>query len=80
MLFFSRFNMPHSPLSKLKPREFPKIGDEENAYDSYNEDTDEEPEPEPEQAEEAIPTEDEENEHDETTLISNESLNCCRIN
>ena len=88
--FFSRFNMPHTPLSRLRPQKFPKIGDEEEAYDSDNEDSDSdsepepepkpEPEPEPEQAVEAIPTEDEENEHEETTLISNESLHCCRIN
>ena len=77
-MLHSRFNIPHSPLSRLRPREFPKIGDEEDAFYSYNEDTDEEPEPE--QAEEEIPSEDEENEHEETTLISNESLNCCRIN
>ena len=41
-IFCSRFNMPHNPLTKLKPREFPKIGDEENAFNSYDEDTDEE--------------------------------------
>ena len=68
--------MPHNPLGRLRPREFPTIGDEENAFDSCNEDTDEEPE----QAEEEVPIEDEENEHEETTLVSNESLNCCRIN
>ena len=81
-MFLSRFNMPHSPLGRLRPQEFPKIGDEEDAFDSYDEHTDEEsePEPEPEQAEEEIRSEDEENEHEETTLISNESLNCCRIN
>ena len=41
-LFRLRFNMPHSPLTKLRPREFPKIGDEEDAFNSYDEDTDEE--------------------------------------
>ena len=29
------------PLAKLKPHEFPKVGDEENAFDSFDEDTDE---------------------------------------
>ena len=34
--------MPKRPLSELRPQDFPKIGDEENAFDSYNEDTDDE--------------------------------------
>ena len=34
--------MPQRPLSELRPRDFPKIGDEENAFDSDNEDTDDE--------------------------------------
>ena len=34
--------MPHTPLSHLRPRDFPKIGDEEFAFDSLNEDTEEE--------------------------------------
>ena len=33
--------MPRRPLSELRPRDFPKIGDEENAFNSY-EDTDDE--------------------------------------
>ena len=37
-----RFNMPRHPLSELRPGDFPKIEDEENAFDSYNEDTDDE--------------------------------------
>ena len=32
--------MSRTPLSELRPQDFPKIGDEENAFDSYNEDTD----------------------------------------
>ena len=32
--------MPRRPLSELRPRDFPKVGDEENAFDSDNEDTD----------------------------------------
>ena len=34
--------MPRTPLSQLRPEKFPKIGDEEFAFDSYDEDTDEE--------------------------------------
>ena len=34
--------MPRRPLSELRPQDFPKIGDEENAFDSDNEDTDDE--------------------------------------
>ena len=34
--------MPKRPLSELRPRDFPKIGDEEDAFDSNNEDTDDE--------------------------------------
>ena len=68
--------MPHSPLSRLRPREFPKIGDEENAFDSYDEDTDEEPEQE---AEEENPIEDLENENETENLLPNESVNCCRL-
>ena len=34
--------MPRTPLSELRPKQFPKIGDEEFAFDSYDEDTDEE--------------------------------------
>ena len=34
--------MPHTPLSHLRPRDFPKIGDEEHAFDSLDEDTEEE--------------------------------------
>ena len=37
-----RFNMPFSPLTRLRPRDFPKVGDEEDAFNSYDEDTDEE--------------------------------------
>ena len=32
--------MPHTPLSDLMPDKFKKIGEEEDAFDSYNEDTD----------------------------------------
>ena len=34
--------MPHTPLSYLRPRDFPKIGDEEFAFDSFDEDTEDE--------------------------------------
>ena len=34
--------MSRTPLSELRPKQFPKIGDEEFAFDSYDEDTDEE--------------------------------------
>ena len=34
--------MPQRPLSELRPQKFPRIGDEEFAFDSYNEDTNEE--------------------------------------
>ena len=34
--------MPRIPLSELRPKKFPKIEDEEFAFDSYDEDTDEE--------------------------------------
>ena len=40
--FPNRYNMPRIPLSELRPKKFPKIGDEEFAFDSYDEDTDEE--------------------------------------
>ena len=70
--------MPHSPLSKLRPGEFPKIGDEEDAFDSCDEDTD--AEPEPEHAEGDSPSENEENENEEATLLPKESRNVCRIN
>ena len=32
--------MSHNPLSRLRQREFLKIGDEEDAFNSYDEDTD----------------------------------------
>ena len=32
--------MPQRPLTELRPQKFPRIGDEEFAFDSYNEDTD----------------------------------------
>ena len=31
--------MPRTPLSQLRPEKFPKIGDEEFAFDSYDEET-----------------------------------------
>ena len=34
--------MPQRPLSELRPQDLPRIGDEEFAFDSYDEDTDEE--------------------------------------
>ena len=33
--------MPHTPLSQLRPEHFPKLGDEEHAFNSYDEDSDE---------------------------------------
>ena len=68
--------MPHSPLSRLRPRDFPKIGDEENAFDSNNEDTDDEPE---QVTEKEDPSEDPENENEAAILLPNESGNCCRL-
>ena len=40
--------MPLRPLGELRPHDFPKIGDEENIFDSYDEDTDEAQNEEPE--------------------------------
>ena len=37
---FLRYNMPHTPLSRPRPVEFPRVRDEENAFDSSDEDTD----------------------------------------
>ena len=37
-----RFNMPQKPLTELRPQKFPRIGDEEDAFNSYDEDTDDE--------------------------------------
>ena len=31
--------MPHTPLSRIRPHYFPKVGDEEFEFDSHNEDT-----------------------------------------
>ena len=39
MSLFLRFNMPHTPLSRIRPNDFPKVGDEEFEFDSHNEDT-----------------------------------------
>ena len=64
--------MPHTPLSELRPRDFPKIGDEENALDSDNEDTDDDS---PEDA-----THDEMNETDNALLLQTHSRNMSRCN
>ena len=31
--------MPHTPLSHIRPHDFPKVGDKEFEFDSCNEDT-----------------------------------------
>ena len=52
-----RFNMPWRSLSELRPQGFPRIGDEENAFNSLDEETDEdipEPDAHPEAAEEIL--------------------------
>ena len=36
----SRFNLPQRPLSELRPQKFPRVGDEEFAFNSCNEETD----------------------------------------
>ena len=36
-----RFDLPRHPLAHLRPKDFPKIGDEEFVFESDNEDTDE---------------------------------------
>ena len=52
-LHLSRFNMPQIPLADLRPQQFPRLGDEENEFDSNNEDTDE-PEEDMEETEGAV--------------------------
>ena len=47
--FLSRFNLPQRPLSDLRPQDFPRIGDEEFAFDSYDEETDDQGEEEEEE-------------------------------
>ena len=31
--------MPHTPLNQLRPEHFPKLGDEQDAFNSYDEDS-----------------------------------------
>ena len=41
VFYYSRLKMPSHPLSELKPEDFPRIRDEEDGFNSYDEDTDE---------------------------------------
>ena len=55
--------MPQRSLIELRPQKFPRIGDEENAFNSYDEDT------EDDQLEESVVSLAQSNETDDTPLL-----------